>query len=216
MAKNAIISRTYENHTVCYTSDGWFNATEAAAKFGKAPYEWQRLPETVAYISGLERKYGKIPYLKTKRGSGGGTWLHPKLAVMFARWLDIDFAIWCDEQIDEIIRGKDNWRTLRHATASTNKVVNTILQHTRADDGKKTEDYYYANEARLVNWALFGEFKKLERDSLSAQELDLLAHLEERNAVLLGRGLPYEQRKPMLKQYAMDWRMARTPLITDE
>ncbi len=216
MAKNAIISRTYENHTVCYTSDGWFNATEAAAKFGKAPYEWQRLPETVAYISGLERKYGKIPYLKTKRGSGGGTWLHPKLAVMFARWLDIDFAIWCDEQIDEIIRGKDNWRTLRHATASTNKVVNAILQHTRADDGKKTEDYHYANEARLVNWALFGEFKKLERDSLSAQELDLLAHLEERNAVLLGRGLPYEQRKPMLEQYAMDWRMARTPLITDE
>ena len=91
---------------------------------------------------------------------------------MFARWLDIDFAIWCDEQIDEIIRGKDNWRTLRHATASTNKVVNAILQHTRADDGKKTEDYHYANEARLVNWALFGEFKKLERDSLSAQELD--------------------------------------------
>ena len=216
MAKNAIIPRTYEHHTICYTGDGWFNATEAAAKFGKAPYEWQRLPETVAYISGLERKYGKIPYLKTKRGSGGGTWLHPKLAVMFARWLDIDFAIWCDEQIDEIIRGKDNWRTLRHATASTNKVVNAILQHTRADDGKKTEDYHYANEARLVNWALFGEFKKLERDSLSAQELDLLAHLEERNAVLLGRGLPYEQRKPMLKQYAMDWRMARTPLITDE
>jgi hypothetical protein len=213
MAKNAIISRTYENHTICYTSDGWFNATEAAAKFGKVPYEWQRLPETVAYIAGLERKYGQIPYLKTKRGSGGGTWLHPKLAVMFARWLDIDFAIWCDEQIDSIIRGKDNWRTLRHATASTNKVVNAILQHTRADAGKQTEDYHYANEARLVNWALFGEFKKLERDSLSLQELDLLAHLEERNAVLLGRGLPYEQRKPMLKQYAMDWRMERTPIL---
>lgn len=213
MAKTAIISRTYENHTVSYNSDGWFNATEAAAKFGKAPYEWQRLPETVAYIAGLERKYGKIPYLKTKRGSGGGTWIHPKLAVMFARWLDVDFAIWCDEQIDSIIRGKDNWRTLRHATASTNKVVNAILQHTRADAGKQTEDYHYANEARLVNWALFGEFKKLERDSLGLQELDLLAHLEERNAVLLGRGLPYEQRKPMLKQYAMDWRMERTPIL---
>ena len=70
-----------------YTSDGWFNATEAAAKFGKAPYEWQRLPETVAYISRLERKYGKIPYLKTKRGN---TWLHPELAIMFSRWLYID------------------------------------------------------------------------------------------------------------------------------
>lgn len=43
----------------------------------------------------------------TKSGSplvGGGTWLHPKLAVRFAQWLDMDFAVWCDEQIDNIIR----------------------------------------------------------------------------------------------------------------
>lgn len=31
--------------------------------------------------------------------------MHPKLAVRFARWLDIDFEIWCDEQIDVLIRG---------------------------------------------------------------------------------------------------------------
>ncbi|MEF6041736.1 KilA-N domain-containing protein, partial [Escherichia coli] len=36
---------------------------------------------------------------------GGGTWLHPKLAVRFARWLSVDFEIWCDEQIDAIIQG---------------------------------------------------------------------------------------------------------------
>ena len=218
MAKNAIITRTYENHTICYNSDGWFNATEAAAKFGKKPAEWMRLPETVRYLEAMMEmaEVGKSHFVNTKRGGahgGGGTWLHPKLAVRFAQWIDVKFAIWCDEQIDSIIRGKDNWQTLRHATASTNKVVNAILQHTRADAGKQTEDYHYANEARLVNWALFGEFKKLERDSLSLQELDLLAHLEERNAVLLGRGLPYEQRKPMLKQYAMDWRMERTPIL---
>ena len=43
----------------------------------------------------------------TRSGSleiGGGTWLHPKLAVLFARWLDVDFAVWCDEQIDELLR----------------------------------------------------------------------------------------------------------------
>ena len=27
------------------------------------------------------------------------------------------------------------------------------------------------------------------------------------------RGVPYAERKPLLKQYAMDWRMARLPLI---
>lgn len=213
MAKTAIITRTYQDHAIAYQGDGWFNATQAAAKFGKSPYEWQRLPDTVAYVSALERKYGKIPYSKSKRGAGGGTWLHPKLAVRFAQWLDVDFAVWCDEQIDSIMRGKDDWRTLRHASASTNKVVNAILQHTRADAGKDTQHFHYANEAKLVNWVVCGEFKGLNRNELGDSDLDLIAHLEERNAVLLGRGLTREQRQPMLKQYAMDWRMKRDLLL---
>lgn len=245
MAKSAIITRTYENHAVTYNSEGWFNATEAAAKFGKEPREWLRLHETCEYMEAFARHRGmefqptfverkasaKVrggnsgfrPELKSvpglvmvKRGapsSGGGTWLHPKMAVAFARWLNVDFAVWCDEQIDSIIRGKDDWRTLRHASASTNKVVNAILQQTRADAGKDTQHFHYANEAKLVNWALCGEFTGLNRNNLTAQELDLLAHLEERNAVLLGRGINREQRQPMLKQYAMDWRMKHVDLI---
>lgn len=45
----------------------------------------------------------------TKRGSaanGGGTWLHPKLAVTFARWLNIEFAVWADLHIDALLRGE--------------------------------------------------------------------------------------------------------------
>ena len=44
---------------------------------------------------------------KTKRGStqnGGGTWLHPELVVKFARWLSVEFELWCDKQIKEIIQ----------------------------------------------------------------------------------------------------------------
>ena len=37
--------------------------------------------------------------------NGGGTWLHPKLAIHFARWLDPRFAVWCDEQIEQILSG---------------------------------------------------------------------------------------------------------------
>ncbi|HEI8864185.1 TPA: KilA-N domain-containing protein [Morganella morganii] len=47
----------------------------------------------------------KTSLVKTKAGISGGTWLHPKLAVRFARWLSVDFEIWCDEQIDALIRG---------------------------------------------------------------------------------------------------------------
>lgn len=44
----------------------------------------------------------------TKAGRGGGTWLHPKLAVAFARWLDMKFAVWCDLHIDALLRGELN------------------------------------------------------------------------------------------------------------
>lgn len=211
----AIITRNYQENAFTYNGDGWFNATEAAKQFGKEPAQWARLPETIKYMDALERKYVGITHSKTKRGANGGTWLHPKLAVRFAQWLDIDFALWCDEQIDSIIRGNTNWANSRHASIGTNKALNMILQDVRADMGKETESHHYANEAKLVNWALCGEFKGLNRNDLNGADLDLLAHLEARNAVLIGRGVVYEQRKPMLKQYAMDWRMSHTPLITE-
>jgi hypothetical protein len=31
---------------------------------------------------------------------------HPKLAVVFARWLDVQFSVWCDLQIDKLLRGE--------------------------------------------------------------------------------------------------------------
>lgn len=91
-----------------FSDDGWFDATAAADKFNKEPAQWLRLPETVRYIEALKSRYGNITYVKTSRARkdrGGGTWLHPKLAVRFARWLSVDFEIWCDEQIDAIIQG---------------------------------------------------------------------------------------------------------------
>lgn len=44
--------------------------------------------------------------VEASRGSGGGSWAHPKLAVFFARWLDVRFAVWCDMQIDDILHGR--------------------------------------------------------------------------------------------------------------
>lgn len=41
----------------------------------------------------------------TQQGSRNGTFCHPKLAVFFARWLDVRFAVWCDLMIDNILRG---------------------------------------------------------------------------------------------------------------
>lgn len=104
-ADDSALRLEYDGRLVDFTGDGWFNATAAAKPYSKEPAQWLRLPATVAYVAALHRKYGNFTHLKTRRGVGGGTWMHPKLAVRFAQWLDVDFAVWCDEQIDHILRG---------------------------------------------------------------------------------------------------------------
>lgn len=210
-----IIECQYQGHQITLQSDGWFNATQAAEQWGRRVDHWRENQETKDYLAAL-CEITNTPvsgYLKTKRGSGGGTWLHPKLAVRFAQWLDPKFAIWCDAQIDTLVRGKDDWKKLRHAAASSTKVQTAMLQQVRAEIGKATAAHHFMNEHRLVNSLLTGEYKGLDRESLSTYQLDLLAHLELRNAVLIGTGMPYEQRKGALKASALDFAQAHQPQI---
>jgi hypothetical protein len=104
-----LITASYnEAIQVDFTQDAWFNATAVAAQFDKRPNDWLALESTKEYMSALSEisKYQESWYLKTKRGKhGGGTWMHPKLAIPFARWLDVRFAVWCDLQIELILKG---------------------------------------------------------------------------------------------------------------
>ena len=211
--------REYQGHSITYRDDGWFNATEAAAKFDKGqPYDWLRLPGTQNYIDALCRQLRteKISVLKVIRGGRDrpdGTWLHPKLAVPFARWLDDDFAVWCDMQIDAIIRGTNDWKRLRHAAAASYKVMGQMLHDVRLLGGKESQTHHYTNEARLVNWALAGKFCGLDREAMNDGELDLLAHLEIRNTLLIAQGIEYAARKSELQRQAADWKVANQPKI---
>ncbi|MDN0074020.1 KilA-N domain-containing protein [Crenobacter sp. SG2303] len=209
-----IIPFEYEHQPVHFTADGWFNATEAAASYGKRPNDWLALPETARYLDALCRKYevGKSHFMKTRRGgdtrkssNAQGTWLHPKLVVRFAQWLDVDFAVWCDEQIDALIQSTappDDWRKARHDAGARFRGVCDMVNLSRMAEGKGTAAHHYANEAKLINWALTGHFAPLDRDALSAKELRLLELLEAQDMVLIGRGVPYDERKQALLVFA--------------
>jgi len=218
MSKNNVISLKYEGISIGFTEAGWFNATTAAEKFGKNPHDWLRLPSTQEYLTALERRYGKIPYVKTSKARadrGGGTWLHPKLAVRFAQWLDIDFAIWCDETIDSLIRGTHqhyDWRRERSIAAASYKVVGEILKASREAEGKSVDRYIFINEARMINSFISGKFEALNREALSADELDLLGRIEVADAALIGQGLDYKARKKRLEKVAEDWRASHRNL----
>ena len=108
-----IINKKFQNKAIIFdlTKDKvvYLNATKTAKQFGKEVKEWLKLKSTKEYVKALEIAVGgKNPHGILHTIQGGipkqqGTWLHPKLTVFFARWLDIEFSIWCDVAIEEIL-----------------------------------------------------------------------------------------------------------------
>lgn len=205
-----IIPFDYDGQVVRFNADGWIHATEAAARFGKEPHEWLRLPDTERYLEGLQRRYGEIPYVKTSRARadrGGGTWLHPKLAVKFARWLSVDFEIWCDEQIDALLRGEQgNWQQARLQSAVGYRGLCDALAIACEERGKAPQRHHFINEARLINQVITGQFAGRDRDQLSAQELLLVSLIEIRDVLLIGQGKDFDARKKALLRYIQSLR----------
>lgn len=180
------------------------------------PSLWADNQQAKELIAQLESEAG-IPALVSQRGGkAAGTYVARELVYAYAMWISAAFHLQVIRTFDKAMTEVGDWRKLRHQAASSFKVANDILKLVRQDSGKETADHHYINEARLVNWALKGEFKGIDRDKLNNTEMALLCYLEERNAVLIGRGLSYEQRKPMLKQYAMDWRIEHCPQLGNE
>lgn len=125
IASTSIVTRDYKGTAFQFREDGYFNMTKAAKHFGKRLDNFIASPDTVEYLAALANSLdsrellantaksadfletvGNLDLFHTKMGRNGGTWGHPKLAVFFARWLDVKFAVWCDMVIDDLLRGK--------------------------------------------------------------------------------------------------------------
>ncbi|MBJ2182253.1 KilA-N domain-containing protein [Pseudomonas veronii] len=108
---NNVIPFHYKGQSVRFNSEGWINATDVAKRFGKRPVDWLKQGETKEYLNALAEALtcdagSLVETSKARSDRGGGTWFHPKLAVAFARWLDLKFAVWCDLHIDALLRGE--------------------------------------------------------------------------------------------------------------
>lgn len=203
-----LIKADFDGHEMQFNSDSWINATIAADAFGKDLSNWVRSPETIEYIQELN-SVESTEFIITKKGRNGGTWIHPDLTVLFARWCSVKFAVWCDQYIKASLQGRsaDADKILSRKEAAIGaKVMFDVLKVSRDESGKETKSFHYANEAKLVNFALTGKYDPIDRDSLSAAELDMLASLENRNSVLIGRDVDRETRKEVLLQMASDMR----------
>ena len=104
----SIITVNYDNTPVFFHSDAFINATEIAKKFSKTPKDYLRAKKTKEYIEAvrlnrLTEQNQLVTIIQGGESEEQGTWLHPYLAVDFARWLSADFAVWCDMQIENIL-----------------------------------------------------------------------------------------------------------------
>jgi hypothetical protein len=92
------ITKDFNGLPIVFREDGYINMTKAAKHFGKKLSHFWDSPQTKEYIEALSQMPGfrGIKLVITSRGRYGETWVHPKMAVFFARWLDVRFAVWCD------------------------------------------------------------------------------------------------------------------------
>lgn len=106
---------SFSQFSVSFQENGYLNATAIAKQYGKRVGDYLRNERTQEYIEALAENLSRTRKITLDKnqlvvvkngGIGNGTWLYPKLAVDFARWLNPKFAVWCDEQIEILLNGK--------------------------------------------------------------------------------------------------------------
>jgi hypothetical protein len=176
-----IIHADFNGYDLTFQDDGWFNATAAAERFGKRVDVWLKTQETQDYISALCEisNTTKEWYLKTRRGKhGGGTWLHPKLAVVFARWLDVRFAIWCDAQIEQILGGMGSV-----AIEYLPTYHDLHDEAHRLADGSASERFVHMNLNKLINATVGIGAGQRDQLALGQKSLAVVAQMAATNAL---------------------------------
>lgn len=150
--------------------------------------------------------------LKATAGRYGGTYAHKDIAFEFGMWISAEFKIYLIKEFqrlkeDENNRLKLEWN-LQRTLAKINYKIHTdaikenLIPHELT---KEQINMKYANEADLLNVALFGitaktwrdqnpKLKGNIRDHASIEQLVVLSNLESINALLIREGLSQQDR----------------------
>lgn len=109
--KNVIKTFDFNGTGIQFSADGWINATATAKDLGKDRLDnflissaFTEYAQVVAEANSLDFSDLQNAKRGGKNTIGAGTFLHPELAVVFARWISPAFAYWCDKQVGALIR----------------------------------------------------------------------------------------------------------------
>ena len=157
----------------------------------------------------------------SKAGRYGGTYAHRDIAFEFASWISAEFKLFLIKEFqrlkeDEIQSRSLEWDLSRSLSKINYKIhTDAIKEHlVPRTINKPKESFIYANEADLLNVALFGmtakEWRDVNedkegnvRDYASVEQLIVLSNLESINVELIKQNLPQNERLVRLNQTAI-------------
>ncbi|MDR2205974.1 MAG: KilA-N domain-containing protein [Flavobacteriaceae bacterium] len=152
---------------------------------------------------------------------GGGTFAHKDIAFEFGTWLSAEFKYFLIREFQRLKEDETHNKSLEWNLQRTLSKINYHI-HTDAIKEyivpvlvtKEQINYVYANEADLLNVALFGKTAKQWRDEnpiskgnirdyATLEQLIVLSNLESINALLIQKKLPQNERLVQLNQVAI-------------
>lgn len=175
--------------------------------FYLSPQKWIKETNAIGIIS--------------KSGNNGGTYAHSDIALEFASWLSPEFKLYLIQEFErlknnEAYQQKIEWHANRllakvnyiiHTDAIKNNIIPTLTD--------KQKNFVYAEEADVLNVALFGLTAKQwktknpklaltgnMRDYTDLLHLIILNNLENINAQLIKNGISQKERLIILNETA--------------
>ncbi|MBR2252751.1 MAG: KilA-N domain-containing protein [Neisseriaceae bacterium] len=158
--------------------------------------------------------------LQAKAGRYGGTYAHKDIAFEFAMWISPEFKIYIVKEfqrLKEIEQAKIGWSAKRELAKINYRIhTDAIAQNLIPPEiSDKQKSFIYADEADILNVAMFGltakewrdanpNLKGNIRDYATINQLICLSNLENLNAVFINDGLPQSQRLEKLNKIAIE------------
>ncbi|GHT74746.1 hypothetical protein AGMMS50262_08370 [Bacteroidia bacterium] len=157
--------------------------------------------------------------LVAKSGRYGGTFAHRDIAFEFASWISVEFKLYLVKEFQRLKEEEQKqigW-TAKRELAKINYHIHTdaIKQNLIPKELTTLQiSYVYANEADVLNMALFGmtakewrdknpELKGNIRDYATINELICLSNMENLNAVFINENIPQRERLQKLNKIAI-------------
>ncbi|MDD3720884.1 MAG: KilA-N domain-containing protein [Lutibacter sp.] len=159
--------------------------------------------------------------LQAKAGRYGGTYAQTDIALEFGMWISAEFKVYLIKEFkrlkeDESDRLQLQWNFQRTLAKVNYKIHTDAIKENLIPNqlsGKQTS-IIYANEADVLNIALFGKTAKQWReenpnekgnirDFATIQQLVVLSNLESINAMLIHQDIPQKNRLVQLNKMAI-------------